>query len=273
MNIKVLSLVSLLALGTGIGALGIQKVQPNVADAVADTSKVRVYAFLAGDWDYGNSYHDMFIHYWGGNTGTSWSTCPKMTRVLDDYYKGLYYYDVPSDVTQCLFKDATGNTISNKSSNQSANIYLSKLKSGENYYAAEIGAWKSDSASRVVTFKNLPMSGAQFAASLSYIHYDTCAENSANGYLAYPQVKSLMADPTDKLGFSTVVNASATEKTTIAQKLAKMEQMYNKSQNPVSALLFTDNLKDIAFPVVITVSALIAITSFFAISTAKKKHN
>ena len=65
----------------------------------------------------------MFIYYWGGASGTNWASCPEMTNVVSDYWQGLFYYDVPADVTSFLVKDSTGNV--SKASNQSADIAIS----------------------------------------------------------------------------------------------------------------------------------------------------
>ncbi|MDY0373910.1 MAG: hypothetical protein RBQ86_07320, partial [Candidatus Izemoplasmatales bacterium] len=125
-------------LTVGVGAT-LSTVSPlKEVEAATTQTDLRIYAYLEGGWD--NSGH-MFIHYWGGASGTDWNSCPEMTNVVSDYYQGLFYYDVPIDTTTFLVKDSTGNV--SKSSNQSANITIASLREGSDYKVAAVKSWVS----------------------------------------------------------------------------------------------------------------------------------
>lgn len=183
----------------------------------------RVYAYLEGAWD--NAGH-MFIHYWGGASGTNWSSCPEMTNVVSDYWQGLFYYDVPADVTSFLVKDSTGNV--SKASNQSANIAISDLFLDGDYKVAAVKAWAGDGNNRVVVAaNNAPMSSLQAAAVLNNVN--SCSSSYASGYNSWPQLNDLFIS-SSTLDGSTVVPDNFGGDTTIAEKTAFLQTKYEYDQ-------------------------------------------
>lgn len=183
----------------------------------------RVYAYLEGPWD--NTGH-MFIYYWGGASGTNWASCPEMTNVVSDYWQGLFYYDVPADVTSFLVKDSTGNV--SKASNQSADIAISDLFLDGDYKVAAVKAWAGDGNKRVVgAADNAPMSSLQAAAVLNNVN--SCSSSYASGYNSWPQLNDLFIS-SSTLDGSTVVPDNFGGDTTIAEKTAYLEAKYLADQ-------------------------------------------
>lgn len=186
----------------------------------------RIYVYLEGTWD--NAGH-MYIHYWGGAEGTTWSSCPEMTNVVSDYWQGLFYYDIPVDVTEFLVKDSSGNV--SKVSNQSANILVSDLFVGTDYKVATVKAWVSDGASRITgVADNAAMSSLQAAAILNNVN--SCSSSYASGYNSWPQLNDLFISPSTLEG-STIVPDNFGDDTTIAEKTAYLEARYLADQAAV----------------------------------------
>ena len=183
----------------------------------------RVYVYLEGAWD--NAGH-MFIHYWGGASGTNWSSCPEMTNVVSDYWQGLFYYDIPMDVTGFLVKDLTGDVI--KLSNQSADILVADLFVETDYKVATVKGWVADENKRVVgTADNAPMSSLQAAAVLNNIN--SCSSSYAGGYNSWPQLDDLFIS-SSTLDGSTDVPDNFGGDTTIAEKTAFLQTKYEYDQ-------------------------------------------
>ncbi len=218
--------VSLLTLGLvcALGVLGSVKFAKQGFETNAATVQTerRVYVYLEGGWDSGN----MYIHYWGGASGTTWASCPQMTKVVSDYYQGLFYYDVPVETTDFLVKDSTGDV--SKQSNQSDNFLISTIFTGSDYKVFEIDPWVNDSTKRTGTVKdNVPMSSAQAAAVLNNIN--SCDSSYAEGYNAWPQLNDLFISSSTLEG-TTVVTDNYGDSTTIANKCAYIQNRYNIDQ-------------------------------------------
>jgi len=190
--------------------------------ATAQTDR-RIYVYLEGAWD--NPGH-MFIYYWGGASGTNWSSCPEMTNVVSDYWQGLFYYDIPMDVTGFLVKDLTGDVI--KLSNQSADILVADLFVETDYKVATVKGWVADENKRVVgTADNAPMSSLQAAAVLNNIN--SCSSSYAGGYNSWPQLDDLFIS-SSTLDGSTDVPDNFGGDTTIAEKTAFLQTKYEYDQ-------------------------------------------
>ncbi|MFA5659994.1 MAG: hypothetical protein WC968_01170 [Bacilli bacterium] len=187
-------------------------------DAATQTDR-RIYVYLEGAWD----GTDMYIHYWGGTSpGTTWASCPIMTRVLSDYWQGMYYYDIPADVTEFLVKNATGNVT--KASNQSVNILVSNLMVEENHKIVAVKGWTADSSNRLVGFSDTaPGNSGQIAAILN--HINSCSDSFASGYNAWPQINDLFIE-SSALDLNTVVIDNFGPDTTIGNKITYLEMQY-----------------------------------------------
>jgi hypothetical protein len=183
----------------------------------------RIYVYLEGAWD--NAGH-MYIYYWGGAEGTTWLSCPEMTNVVSDYWQGLFYYDIPMDVTGFLVKDLTGDVI--KLSNQSADILVADLFVETDYKVATVKGWVADENKRVVgTADNAPMSSLQAAAVLNNVN--SCSSSYASGYNSWPQLNDLFIS-SSTLDGSTVVPDNFGGDTTIAEKTAFLQTKYEYDQ-------------------------------------------
>lgn len=263
-------ILSVAALGVVTGVSVLASSPREVADVGAVTVQTdrRIYVYLEGGWD--NAGH-MFIHYWGGDEGTTWETCPEMTNVVSDYWQGLFYYDVPTDVTHFLVKDQSGNVSNSKASNQSANILIADLfpsEDSEDYKVATVKAWVEDTASRVADVAdNAPMSSLQAAAVLN--HIDSCSTSYAGGHNAWPQLNDLFISPSTLDG-STVVTDNFGDDTTIAAKTAYLQARYNADQSSSAySIGYFDNKASL--PLIIGI-ALIGITSIAGLYILKRKN-
>lgn len=182
----------------------------------------RLYVYLEGDW----TAADMFIHYWGGAEGTTYDTAAQMTKVVSDYWQGLYYFDIAMDVTGFLVRNASG--AFTKNSDQSEDILVADLLVGTNYKAVAVKAWVADTAKRAIEIVDtVPGNSGQVAAILN--HIDSCSTSYAGGYNAWPQLDDLFITPSTLEG-STVVIDNFGDDTTIAAKIAYLEYRYNLDQ-------------------------------------------
>ncbi|MBM3909391.1 MAG: hypothetical protein FJ352_01295 [Firmicutes bacterium] len=185
----------------------------------------RIYVYLEGGWDAGDQ---MYIYYWGGSTSNTFDTASPMTQVINDYWQGMFYYDVPVDTTNFLVKDrASGN--GNKNSNQSVDISMSSifLTGPTNYKAVAISAWLgSDGTKRnATTVDNLGLSNSDVVALLNKI--DTCSSSTANGFNAYPQIDDLFFTTNTFTG-STTVDDDFGGATTITDKKNRLSENYSR---------------------------------------------
>jgi hypothetical protein len=185
----------------------------------------RIYVYLEGAWDGGDQ---MFIVYWGGSTSNTFNTASAMTQVINNYWQGMFYYDVPVDTTNFLVKDrADGN--GGKFSNQSVDISMSSifLTGPTNYKAVAISAWiGSDETKRNATaVDNLGLSNSDVVALLNKI--DTCSTSTANGFNAYPQIDDLFFTTNTFTG-STTVEDDFGDSTTITNKKNRLSENYSR---------------------------------------------
>jgi hypothetical protein len=192
--------------------------------AASDTNK-RIYVYLEGGWDGGDV---MYIYYFGGSSSTTFDTAVQMTQVINNYFQGLFYYDVPSDTTTFLVKDrASGN--GNKFSNQSVDVSMTSifLTGPTNYKAVAISSWLgNDGTKRSATFvDNLGASSSDIALILNKI--DTCSASTANGFNAYPQIDDLFFTTNNPTG-STVVDDDFGDATTITNKINRLSENYSR---------------------------------------------
>lgn len=192
----------------------------NEATTVQDSR--RLYVYLEGDW----TFADMFIHYWGGAEGTTYDTAAQMTKVVSDYWQGLYYFDIAMDVTGFLVRNASG--AFTKNSDQSEDILVADLLVGTNYKAVAVKAWVADTAKRAVEIVDTaPGNSGQVAAILN--HIDSCSTSYAGGYNAWPQLNDLFISPSTLDG-TTVVTDNFGSDTTIAEKTAYLQTKYAADQ-------------------------------------------
>ena len=257
-------ILSVAALGvvTGVSVFASSPKQVSDVEAVTAQTNQRIYVYLEGAWD--NNGH-MFIHYWGGPEGTTWDTCPEMMNVVSDYWQGLFYYDVPTDVTHFCVKDQSGEV--SKTSNQSSDIAVADLFVELDYKVATVKAWVKDEANREAgVADNAPMSSLQAAAVLN--HIDSCSTSYAGGHNAWPQLNDLFISPSTLDG-STVVTDNFGDDTTIAAKTAYLQARYNADQSSSAySIGYFDNKASL--PLIIGI-ALVGITGIAGLYILKKK--
>lgn len=226
-NVKQLTLISVLSVlvfGTfvGITRSNMNKLEvPKISKALTMQTHRRVYAYLEGDW----TLDQMYIYYWGGSSvGAPTFENPRlMTQVLDNYYEGLFYYDVPVDHTHCLFRKSSGAQDGNH--NQSQDALIAHTYVGNNYKAIKVGPWTADGTKRTITYVDtVPINGNELAQVLS--HIQSCSSSYASGYNAWPQLNDLFVTPSTFTGNETVNDN--VPPTTINNKVAMLEQEYQK---------------------------------------------
>jgi hypothetical protein len=193
-------------------------------DTFASDSNKRIYAYLKGDWDGGDN---MYIYYWGGSSSNTFETAAQMTKVISNYWEGLYIYDVPNDTTNFLVRDRSGAYAGNK--NQSVDISISSLfisGTPDNFKALEVGAWVADDQKRTATFvDNLGLSTSDVVLLLNKIN--TCSTSTSFGFNAYPQINDLFFTTNTFTG-STTVDDDFGESTTIDHKKQRLLENYNR---------------------------------------------
>jgi hypothetical protein len=262
---KVLATIGLVvALGTATVVTTRSNELPVIAATVP--TERRVYAFLEDSW----SSLDMYIYYWGGTDtpDADWNNSPKMTKTLDDYYKGLYFYDLPVDVTNVLFKSGAGNV---GASDQSDDLVVADLTSG-GFKVAKVGAGTDAFTKRKITLTTAPMSSSQFAwGVLAWL--DSCSSSYAGGYNAYTQIKSVFYDVSVIDGNTTFdehVGGKATG-LTIDTKLAMLQANYYEDHAGGG------NLNPLALPttvdkglIIFVGIGLLSLTGFFIFKKTRK---
>ena len=193
-------------------------------DTFASDSNKRIYAYLKGDWDDGDN---MYIYYWGGSSSNTFETAAQMTKVISNYWEGLYIYDVPNDTTNFLVRDRSGAYAGEK--NQSVDISMNSLfisGTPDNFKALEVGAWVNDNQKRTATFvDNLGLSTSDVVLLLNKIN--TCSTSTSFGFNAYPQINDLFFTTNTFTG-STTVDDDFGESTTIDHKKQRLLENYNR---------------------------------------------
>ena len=193
-------------------------------DTFASDSNKRIYAYLKGGWDGGNN---MYIVYWGGSSSNTFETAAQMTKVISNYWEGLYIYDVPNDTTNFLVRNRSGAYAGEK--NQSVDISISSLfisGTPDNFKALEVGAWVADDQKRTATFvDNLGLSTSDVVLLLNKIN--TCSTSTSFGFNAYPQINDLFFTTNTFTG-STTVDDDFGESTTIDHKKQRLLENYNR---------------------------------------------
>jgi hypothetical protein len=218
-----ISSLSLIVLGGIVFSVGSN--EPSEFEVSASDTNKRIYIYLKGTWDGGDV---MYIHYFGGSSSTTFDTAVQMTQVINNYWEGMFYYDVPSDTTGFLVKDrANGNGF--KYSNQSVDISMSSifLTGPTNYKAVEISAWLgSDGTKRSATFvENLGLNNSEVALLLKKI--DTCSSSTSGGFNAYPQIDDLFFT-TNTFDTSFSVDDDFGPTTTIGNKKQRLFENYDR---------------------------------------------
>ena len=204
-------LLGTVALGAGATTIVLsnntKKLEP--VSAAVPTNTRRVWVIDNNNLDDGNT------NWWTGSTlyadveGVSGSI--KATKVLDDYYKGFWYFDVTVanattglNVIMRVGDNSAPYAMGNN--NQTFTQPLGEFGEADTIWLNGGVSWdqannrKSRSASIGTTNG---FSGAQLAALLS--HYDTCSSSNTDGFNAYPQLETNVFLKTAQSAFSTPV--------------------------------------------------------------------
>lgn len=191
-----------------------------LAQAAQTNTHRRVYVYIKPS-DWGSPY----IHYWGTGVGTDYNDAKLMNRIIDYWDGGLHYYDVEYATTGFLIK----NSASGDGTRKTNDILMSSLfESGGNYKVQEI--WGS-AGGDIFAQDTLPATAWQVAQILRLI--DTCEDNDAYGYNAWPQLEDLFITgnslrySTEKVWDATVDWTGRTDQPTIKEKCDALEKFYD----------------------------------------------
>ena len=182
----------------------------HVSNAAAPTNQRRVWIIDNNGSSSETSWwgsHSLFIHYWNDKGG---GEIPANEKVLSDYYKGLWYFDVSlEDVTTslCLIvRVGDDEPMSWGNNNQTFTLELGAIGTADTIWLNDGVTWdgKENRNNRNASIGTTNgFSGDQLAVVMS--KYNTCSSNTTNGYNAYSQMKTNFFDKTDSAAFSTKV--------------------------------------------------------------------
>lgn len=229
MNIKKI-IVSLLFLIISFSTILNFSLTNNTIVNAAQTHR-RIYVFTKSNWDNGVNYGwnddgEVYIHYWGGAVGTVYASAPKLTEAVNDYNNGLYFIDIPIDVTSFLLKNSAGGNPSIQTSDISISILFEESEGVTNYKVLE--TWGGGGSYYAQDQLQLNVNRFQIAAVLNNI--DTCSTSFAGGFNSFPQLTDLFINPNSNLAdfYSTEVTDNFGESTTIQDKIDRIEENFNR---------------------------------------------
>ncbi|MFA5235640.1 MAG: hypothetical protein WC399_02140 [Bacilli bacterium] len=175
----------------------------------------RIYLYVKpADWG------DVRIHYWGTGVGNNYNEAPLM-HYIDDYWNGLYYYDVEYATTGFLIKNAYAGDGTNKT----PDILMSSLfEAGGNYKVQEIWGTGGNGSAGIFAQDTLPASAEEVANILAEIN--TCSNNDASGYNSWPQLNDLFIVPNSLRESTQTVPDKFGSDPTIKQKCDAIEKFY-----------------------------------------------
>ena len=206
------ALAGVIALSTGIAILsqninsfGISSFR--VSYAAAPTNQRRVWVVDNNGSSSETSWwssHSLFLHYWNDRGG---GEIKANEKVLSDYYKGLWYFDVSlEDVTTSLrliVRVGDDEPMSWGDNNQTFTLELGAIGTADTIWLNDGVSmdYKENHNSRNASIGTTNgFSGAQLAVVMS--KYNTCSSNTTNGYNAYSQMKTNFFDKTESAAFS-----------------------------------------------------------------------
>lgn len=147
-------------------------------------------------------------------------------KVVSDYYKGLFYFDVPSDTTTIILRGKENKSDGHNSFGwsddgwQTVDYTLPTLNANSSDVIYVNGI--SSNVKRTPSKGSAPMSKAQLAWLMCY--YDSCNPSYTYGYNAWKQLKYDFYDPSDIDKDNTYVTEDINERNhvTLAEKAAFM---------------------------------------------------
>ncbi len=279
---KNVALLTLLALS--VGAFGIlQKHKEADIKTLAATPKTDIRVYVVRKWEGENRWQfweeKMYIHYWGGSSGSDYATAPEMVKVLDDYHHGLYYYDVPANTTHFMvsaFQNEGNNNL--KSKNLELSEVLDKQSNNEMPFLYDWNGVDGGGGNRVFGFEKAGMSTSQLAKVLG--HIDSCSSSYASGYNAYPQINNLFLSNSQYDPNTTIAEGHADPGyaegggvpvlPTIGAKLDYMKYRYNEDQGIGSGLNVDNNTSGLTATIIIGAIGITTLAGYYFITKKSK---
>jgi hypothetical protein len=185
----------------------------------------RLYVVIKNAW-----FNNTNMYIWhDGTGGPAFDNAPEMTRILDDYYEDLYFYDVPVSATKFIVKRISGAINSSNFWQQTVDITI-RYETPTVYYVKDNTG--DNTKSQYDYWNTAAMNSGQLAAVLSRI--DTCSPSYSSGFNAWPQLNTLFVSPSTYTG-STIVNDQLNypsdpqrESTTITNKINRLTENYTR---------------------------------------------
>ncbi|MGI6644346.1 MAG: hypothetical protein ACOX28_01055 [Bacilli bacterium] len=227
------TLISTLIVGVAVAVAPFlpHKSTNTTAVKAAEPTTRRVYAVLKEVWFHNEQR--MYIHYWGGDVETNWDNCPQMSVAVDNYWKGMFFFDVPANTTGCIFKSESGNVGEN---DRTVDFELNQVFNESLFRVAwvEKDPNNFDYGKRQVNVGEGPMDSLQFAGGI-LSRIDTCSNSYANGYNSYKQIMDCFYNCSE-IDDSIPVEEPNGNKPTIGAKLAMMKTLSLADKGSASAL-------------------------------------
>jgi hypothetical protein len=263
-KIAAIALGAILTVGVG-ATLSSLSPSSEVEAATAQTNR-RLYVYTKDGWNQDTPY----IYYWGGGVASpNYNAAPAMTEVVNDWWNGLFYFDLPVAATNYLLKNAAygDGTVKTNDLNVADAFPPNDYKIVETWGGGG-SVYAQPSLSN--------MDAGQFAAILSKI--DSCSYSYASGVNAYPQINDLFYTNADKTyHYNTDVPdqknlANESINVTITDKYNFISARYN-NQDLASAIFTgsnTNNESRLAIIILTSLVGLSTITGFYFLSRKRK---
>ena len=260
--------IAAIALGAiltvGVGAT-LSSLSPSIkVEAAEEQTNRRLYVYTKEGWNQDTPY----IHYWGGGVSSVFNAAPAMTEVVDDWWNGLFYFDLPVAATNYLLKNAAYGDGTVKTND----LNVADAFPPNDYKIVE--TWGGGGS--VFAQPSLSnMNAGQFAAILSKI--DSCSYSYASGVNAYPQINDLFYTNATKTDHDTTYVpdqknlANESINVTITDKYNFISARYN--QDLASAIFTgsnTNNESRLAIIILTSLVGLSTITGFYFLSRKRK---
>lgn len=263
-KIAAIALGAILTVGVG-ATLSSLTPSSEVEAAPAQTNR-RLYVYTKDGW-----YQDTpYIYYWGGGVASpDFNAAPAMTEVVNDWWNGLFYFDLPVAATNYLLKNAAYGDGTVKTDD----LNVADAFPPNDYNIVE--TWGGGGS--VYLQPSLSnMNAGQFAAILSKI--DSCSYSYASGVNAYPQINDLFYTYATKTYHDTTYVpdqknlANDSINVTITDKYNFISARYY-NQDLASAIFTgsnTNNESRLAIIILTSLVGLSTITGFYFLSRKRK---
>lgn len=257
------SLIGLFLVGLVFSVKG-----PSIEVKASEQTHKRLYVVL--NWEVGGNPNwnngDMYIHYWGEGFGTTWNENePKMTRILDDHHKGLYFFDLPVNTDFFILKNKRGDT---DFWNRTGDISVSQFFDPSGYRAAHITKVMDGDYRKVdATTENVDVN--KLAEILSY--FESCSPSYTVGYNAWPQLRDVFVTPSGNFDNSVnLIEKISENTTTVGNKIAMLTREYNSKGQSNEIKFYKDESNNLTATLIIGAIGITTLAGYYFITKKSK---